>query len=263
MSVTPRAKKRFGQHFLTDTTVINTILRHFAPRAGAPVMEIGPGVGALTGPLLDAGVRLMAVELDRDMQALLGERYGSRENFKLICGDILYTDIEALTAGAPLRVIGNLPYNITTPIIFHLLDSLTFVEDMYFMVQKEVTERLAAPPGGRSFGRPSVMVQRLCDVEMDFIIPPTAFDPPPRVMSAMLRLRPRAKPLGGEVDTSLFNRVVGTAFAQRRKTLRNALKPLVSSEILELVHIDPMQRAETVDVEGYVRLVREMTARGA
>ncbi len=260
MNETPRAKKRFGQHFLTDPAVIGAIARRFGAPPGARVLEIGPGTGAITGALLDTGVNLVAVEIDRDMHARLQERFGDRPGFSLVRGDVLDLDVGAVAAGERLYVTGNLPYNITSPIVFHLLDAIGDIENMYFMMQKEVAERFAAAPGGRDYGRPSVMVQRLCDVEMDIIIPPTAFEPPPRVMSAMLRLRPRAMPLGGAVDTKLFDRVVAAAFAQRRKTLRNALKQLATPERLEQAGIDPSARAETVPVDGYARLARELSA---
>ena len=260
MTDAPRAKKRFGQHFLEDPAVITAITRRFGAPQGARVIEIGPGAGAITGALLDTGVDLAAVEIDRDMQARLVQSFGTRDNFSLLAGDILDTDIAALANGQRAHVIGNLPYNITSPIVFHLLDSLAHVASMYFMVQKEVAERFAASPGGRDYGRPSVMVQQRCDVEMDILIPPSAFRPPPRVMSAMLRLRPRATPLGGEVDMAMFKRVVAAAFAQRRKTLRNALKQLATADRLEQAGIDPAARAETVDVAGYARLTRELSA---
>ncbi len=261
MTDAPRAKKRFGQHFLEDPAVIAAIARRFGAPAGARVIEIGPGAGAITGALLDTDIELLAVEIDRDMQARLADSFGHRENFTLVRGDILDTNIANLAEGRRVHVIGNLPYNITSPIVFHLLDSLADIESMYFMVQKEVAERFAAAPGGRDYGRPSVMVQHLCEVEMDILIPPTAFRPAPRVMSAMLRLHPRDTPLGGEVDAALFKRVVAAAFAQRRKTLRNALKQVATADIMENAGIDPAARAETVDVSGYVRLVRELSAR--
>ena len=255
----PRGKKRFGQHFLVDQSIINAIIRRFGAGAGTPVIEIGPGAGALTGPLLDAGVELTAVEIDRDMQAILLECFGDRANFTLAAEDILTVDFASLTAGRIVRVIGNLPYNITSPIIFRLIDNLPRIGDMYFMVQKEVAERIAAAPGSRDYGKPSVMVQRLCETGIDLAIPPIAFRPPPRVMSAMLRLRPRAAPLGGDVDAALFERVVSAAFAQRRKTLRNALKQVAPVEALADADIDPGRRAETVSVEEYARLVRRLS----
>ncbi|KAA3619194.1 MAG: 16S rRNA (adenine(1518)-N(6)/adenine(1519)-N(6))-dimethyltransferase RsmA [Proteobacteria bacterium] len=256
---TPRPKKRFGQHFLTDQSVIRAIVRRFAPIADSAVMEIGPGAGAITGPLLDAGVRLTAVELDRDMADLLAQRFAGRARFSLVRADAMRMDVAGLAAGGTARVVGNLPYNVATAILFHLLESLEHVEDMYFMVQKEVAERLAAAPGNRDYGKPSVFIQRLCEVEIDMLIPPTAFKPPPRVMSAMIRLRPLEAPIGGEIDISLLKGVVSAAFAQRRKTLRNALKRYAAPETLERVGIDPVRRAETVSVEEYVRLTRELS----
>jgi 16S rRNA (adenine1518-N6/adenine1519-N6)-dimethyltransferase len=254
----PRAKKRFGQHFLTDQSIVNAIVRRFNAAAGEHVIEIGPGPGALTGPLLKAGARVTAVELDRDMQDLLERKFAEQENFTLVSADVLKTDIAGIAAGRAIRIIGNLPYNITSPIIFHLLECLDAIGEMYFMMQKEVAERISAAPGNRSYGKPSVMVQRRCECEMDLVIPPEAFRPPPRVMSAMLRLRPRVSPLGGELDDALLERLVSAAFAKRRKTLRNALREFAPSEAMERVGIDPTWRAENVDVEGYARLAREI-----
>jgi 16S rRNA (adenine1518-N6/adenine1519-N6)-dimethyltransferase len=256
----PRAKKRFGQHFLVDQGIIEAIVRHFAPRRGERLVEIGPGAGAITGALLERGVRLIAVEIDRDMQALLIERFAPNPDFTLVPGDILSTPIDLLTAGESIRVIGNLPYNIATQILFHLLGDVRHIEEMYFMVQREVAERLAAPPGSRTYGRPSVMLQRLCRIETDMSIPPQAFRPPPKVVSAMLRLRPRAQPLGGEVDEALFHNIVRAAFVMRRKTLRNALRQWVSPAAFEQAGIDPVRRAETLSVEDFARLTREAAA---
>lgn len=260
MSEFPRSKKRFGQHFLVDQGIIEAIVRRFAPRPGEMLLEIGPGAGAITGPLLERGVRLTAVEIDRDMQALLGERFGANPDFTLIPGDILSTDIGALAAGGKIRVIGNLPYNIASQILFHLLETPRHIEEMYFMVQREVAERIASPPGNRTYGRPSVLIQRLCRIDMDLSIPPGAFKPPPKVVSNMLRLRPRDQPLGGDLDEELFRNIVRAAFVMRRKTLRNALRQWVTPEVLERAGIDPMQRAETLSVEDFAALTREASS---
>lgn len=261
MSRPPRAKKRFGQHFLHDPSVIDAIVRGFAAPPGAAVVEIGPGAGAITGALLDRDLRLAAVEIDRDMHVLLEQRFGAHGNFRLVAADILDTDIAALYPGERIHVIGNLPYNITTPILFHLVTALPAIEDMYFMVQKEVAERLAADAGNRRYGRPSVMLQHLCEVEIGMTIEPGAFRPPPRVTSAMLRLRPRETPLGGPVDVDVLHRLVAAAFAKRRKTLRNALRGEADEALLAAAGIDPGTRAEQVDVAAYVRLAREWKTR--
>ncbi|GJL82442.1 MAG: ribosomal RNA small subunit methyltransferase A [marine bacterium B5-7] len=252
----PRAKKRLGQHFLNDEGVIRSIIQRFALRPDSRVVEIGPGTGAITASLLDAGVHLTAVEFDRDMHVVLKQRFAGNPRFELIEDDILNTSITALAADGRLRIIGNLPYNIASAIVFHLLDSLDVIDDMYLMLQKEVADRIASTPGGRTYGKPSVLIQRYCTAEVDFLIPPTAFTPPPRVMSAMLRLRPRDQPLGGVIDGQRLNRIVSAAFAKRRKTLRNALKELAGPSAFERAEIDPARRAETLSVEDFVRLTR-------
>ncbi len=256
---TPRAKKRLGQHFLHDARIIDRIVGRFAPRPGQAVVEIGPGAGALTAPLLDSGADLTVVEFDRDMADLLEQRFSPHPRFHLVRGDVLRYDFP-LADGRPLRVIGNLPYNISSPILFHLLDCLPRIADMYFMLQLEVVARVASTPGGRDYGRPSVMIQRLCEAEAGLRIPPGAFRPPPRVESAMLTLRPRATPVGGEVDPDRFARIVAAAFATRRKTLRNALRKLVDAAAFEAAGIDPSRRAETLSVEEFVHLVQQLPA---
>ncbi len=251
-------KKRFGQHFLHDATIINAIVRSFAPGTDEHIIEIGPGAGAITGPLIAAGARITAVEFDRDMVALLKRKFSDINRLQVIQADILKTEVSALSNGVPIRIIGNLPYNISTPILFHLLKQLPAIHSMYFMLQKEVVDRVAASPGGKDYGRPSVIIQRLCETEADIVIHPDAFKPPPRVMSAMLRLHPREVPVGGELDAVAFERVVARAFSQRRKTLRNTLKKMAGPELIERAGIEPSQRAETVSVAAFARLTREI-----
>lgn len=259
-----RAKRRFGQHFLADPLVIDAIVEGFGPCGGERIVEIGPGAGALTGPLLMRGFRVTAVELDRELADLLRRRFGAGGRLDVVQGDVLEFDLESLAADAPLRVIGNLPYNVSTPILFHLLGQLRLIESMYLMLQREVVERVAASPGGRRYGRLSVMVQRLCEARAELDVPPRAFAPPPKVTSAMLRLRPRRAPLGGEVDSGWFERVVDAAFGQRRKTLRNALAGFATRESIERCGIDPARRAETLGVEEFARLADALarSARG-
>ena len=249
------AKKRLGQNFLTDQSAISSILNRFNAQSGEPVVEIGPGRGALTAGLLKSGALLTAVEFDRDMVSILKNRFGTQEHFSIIQADILKITLSDCHSAGPVRVIGNLPYNISSPILFHLLNQIDSVKDMYFMLQKEVVERIVADPGNRDYGRPSIMLQRSFETTMDVVIEPESFTPPPKVRSAMLRLVPRQQPIGGRIDVKLFERVVTQAFSQRRKTLRNTLKGLATSEQMESVGIDPGQRAESVDVAGFTRLV--------
>jgi 16S rRNA (adenine1518-N6/adenine1519-N6)-dimethyltransferase len=249
-----RAKKRFGQHFLTDIGIINGISAAFGVPKSSHIIEIGPGTGALTKPLLAAGLRVTAIEFDRDMVARLEKSFHDNNQFSVLQQDILKTQLNDLDLQVPVHIIGNLPYNISSAILFHLLAQIGDIASMYFMLQKEVVDRICAGPGGRNYGRPSVMIQRLCEVESDIIIPPQAFEPPPKVVSAMLRLRPRSEPVGGVVDEAIFGRLVSRAFSQRRKTLRNTLAGMVDTTQLAQVGIDSGWRAEVVSVEQFVHL---------
>jgi 16S rRNA (adenine1518-N6/adenine1519-N6)-dimethyltransferase len=252
MSHQPR--KRFGQHFLHDPGVVRRIVASIAPQPGDHLVEIGPGEGAITLELLRAAGRLDAIELDRDLVAPLRERARGIGELVVHGADALRFDFCALAAaGEKLRVVGNLPYNISTPLLFHLLDQSGCVRDMHFMLQKEVVERMAAEPGGRDYGRLSVMLQARCEVIPLFTVGPGAFRPPPKVDSAIVRLLPRARP--AEVaDPSVFARLVAAAFAQRRKTLRNGLKGLLAAEDIAALGIDPGVRAEQLPLEDFVRL---------
>jgi 16S rRNA (adenine1518-N6/adenine1519-N6)-dimethyltransferase len=247
-------RKRFGQHFLHDPGVIRRIVAAIAPRPGDHLVEIGPGEGAITLELLRAAGRLDAVELDRDLVEPLQARCAGVGALTVHSADALRFDFCALApAGARLRVVGNLPYNISTPLLFHLLDQAACIRDMHFMLQKEVVERMAAGPGGKDYGRLSVMLQARCDVTPLFTIGPGAFRPPPKVDSAVVRLVPRAAPLAID-DEATFARVVAAAFAQRRKTLRNGLKGLLTAEAIAALGIDPGTRAEQLPLQEFVRL---------
>ncbi len=247
-------KKRFGQHFLHDRQVVRRILASFAPRADDIVAEIGPGQGALTADLAPAVAQLHAIELDRDLASTLPARCPAR-NLTVHGADALRFDFCALvSAPKKLRVIGNLPYNVSTPLLFHLLDDAGCIADMCFMLQKEVVDRLCAPPGGKDYGRLSVMVQARCAVERLFVVGPGAFTPPPKVDSAIVRLVPYENAPVAIADLALFARVVAAAFAQRRKTLRNTLKGLVTAEAMTRLGIDPQRRAETLSVADFARL---------
>jgi 16S rRNA (adenine1518-N6/adenine1519-N6)-dimethyltransferase len=246
-----QARKRFGQNFLVSPGIIRKIVEAIAPRPGDRVVEIGPGLGALTEPLLAALDHLDVVEIDRDLIARLSERF-SPERLTIHEGDALAFDFAAL--GADLRVVGNLPYNISTPLLFHLADAARSVRDMHFMLQKEVVDRMVAEPGTGDFGRLSVMLQYRFDMERLFKVPPGAFDPAPKVESAIVRLLPKAKAQLTVRDQTIFAKLVATAFGQRRKMLRNNLRELVDEAGLEAAGIAPTARAEELAVIEYIRL---------
>ncbi|MFT5111516.1 MAG: 16S rRNA (adenine1518-N6/adenine1519-N6)-dimethyltransferase [Parasphingorhabdus sp.] len=251
-----RAKKSLGQNFLTDSVAVHRIVRSFDAKVGQQIIEIGPGRGALTSALIASSANVIAVEFDRDMVAVLEQKYSAATNFSLLQGDILRTQIDDCFPAGPVRIIGNLPYNISSPILFHLLDQKNRMSDCYFMLQREVVERIVASPGNKQYGRPSVVLQRSFEVSTDISISPESFTPPPKVHSAMLRMIPRATPLGGDLDEKQFRRLTTAAFSQRRKTLRNTLKGLLSKEQIESAGIDPGARAETLDVLGFAALTR-------
>ena len=251
-----RARKRFGQHFLHDTTIIDRLLQAIDPQPGQSIVEIGPGQGALTWPLLTRCNRLTAIELDRDLVPILREKAPKFGDLDVINADVLEFDFARLEAGQSLRIVGNLPYNISTPLMFHLLESLAQIEDMHFMVQKEVAERIVAGPGDSHYGRLSVMLQYRCDCQYLFDVPPESFSPPPRVDSAVIRLLPRSRPLAEVDDYALFARIVQSAFGQRRKTIANSLKGLVTRQAIEAAGIDPSLRAENLEITDFARLGR-------
>lgn len=258
-----RARKRFGQNFLHDAGVIHRILRAIHAKAGQHLLEIGPGQGALTEGLIGSGAKLDVIELDQDLVPLLKLRFGINPQFTLHQGDALKFDFGSI--GSPsdkLRVVGNLPYNISTPLIFHLLDHANVIEDMHFMLQKEVVERLAAEPGGGDWGRLSIMVQYHCRVEHLFNVGPGAFNPPPKVDSAIVRLVPHAVLPHPAKDAKLLERVVREAFNMRRKTLRNTLKQLLSNEDIEAAAVDGSLRPEQLDLAAFVRLADRLAERG-
>ncbi|MDR5899779.1 16S rRNA (adenine(1518)-N(6)/adenine(1519)-N(6))-dimethyltransferase RsmA [Halomonas vilamensis] len=254
-----RARKRFGQNFLRDLGIIGRIIRAIGPRDGDRLVEIGPGQGALTDPLLEATGKLEVIELDRDLIPGLRVQFFNYPDFVIHEGDALTFDFQALKGdGPPLRVVGNLPYNISTPLIVHLLEAEDAVADMHFMLQKEVVERLAAEPGGPDWGRLSVMAQYYCQVEKLFIVPPEAFVPRPKVDSAIVRLTPHAMLPHIAEDTPLLFSLVKQAFGQRRKTLRNNLKGRVDADTLEALGIDPARRPQTLTVEEFVRIANRV-----
>lgn len=248
-------RKRFGQNFLHDHNIIQNIISSIQAKPGEHWVEIGPGQGALTEPLLKQGIRLDVVELDRDLVALLREQFKQYDNLQIHSADALRFDFSALAeADSKLRIIGNLPYNISTPLMFHLLDNAYCIEDMHFMLQKEVVDRICAAPGSKKYGRLSVMMQYYCATELLFDVPPESFDPAPKVMSAIVRLVPHQQPPVQVNDIAKLNRVVTQAFSQRRKTLRNSLKKLITEEEIAALGIDPTLRAETISLADFARL---------
>lgn len=247
--MTHRPRKRFGQHFLNDANIIQHIIMAIAPQADEHIVEIGPGLGALTFPLLEQDIALTAIELDRDVVAHL-QKDPRASALNLIQADALKFDFATLPK--PLRLVGNLPYNISTPLLFHLLQYCDRITDMYFMLQKEVAERLAADVNTPAYSRLSIMAQYYCDAEILFPVPPDAFDPPPKVDSAIIRLTPHTTLPHPASDFSRFADVVRTAFNQRRKTLRNSLKTHISAEQLEQLGINPQQRPAELSLADYV-----------
>ena len=250
-SHTPR--KRFGQNFLRDEHVIDRIASSIQAQAGDHLVEIGPGQGALTEALVKVGCDIDVVELDRDLVPGLLAAFSIYPHFTLHSADALSFDFSALAEqDEQLRVVGNLPYNISTPLIFKLLENASIIRDMHFMLQLEVVERLAASPGSKAWGRLGIMAQYRCKVEHLFDVPPTAFHPPPKVQSAIVRLTPWQTLPWPDCDASSLERVVRAAFAQRRKTLRNTLKGLIDVNRLETLGIDPGARAETLELKQFI-----------
>ena len=249
-------KKRFGQHFLHDPGILRRIVQAIAPQRGQAMIEIGPGDGALTLPLLRELGHLTVIELDRDLVPRLRESAAGIGELEIINADVLTVDFSALAAGAKLRVVGNLPYNISSPILFHCLDHIDAIEDMHFMLQKEVVERMAAAPGSKVYGRLSVMLQLVCRVDPLLDVPPGAFRPPPKVDSAVVRLTPRAIAERPAADSALIARIVKAAFGQRRKTLSNALANVVSPEQIVAAGIEPRVRAEQLAPAAFVELAK-------
>lgn len=251
-----RPRKRFGQHFLTDPGVLDRMLDAIAPKPDDVFVEIGPGPGVLTDQLAGRCAHLHAVELDRDLAARLRTRYEDDPRVSVHEADALKFDFTAL--GTELRVAGNLPYNISTPLLFHLLEQRSSIVDMHFMLQKEVVERLSATPGSRRYGRLGIMLGCCFEVEALFDVPPTAFAPPPKVMSTVARLRPLGKEEIAIGDMQRLSRLLATAFAQRRKTLRNALRGLATAQDLEGLGIDSSLRPENLAIADWVMLANTL-----
>lgn len=264
-SSTHNPRKRFGQNFLHDYSVIANILASLQIKSDEHWVEIGPGQGALTQPLLDKNITLDVVELDRDLVKLLKDKFKDNPRLSIHSADALKFDFSALVGQGEkeqeekLRIIGNLPYNISTPLLFHLLENADCIADMHFMLQKEVVDRICAAPGSKKYGRLSVMMQYHCKPEFMFDVFPESFDPVPKVMSAVIRLVPHQKPPVVVSDVVLFKKVVTQAFSQRRKTLRNSLKTLINEDCFVTLGIDPVARAETISLPDFANISNWLT----
>lgn len=257
-----RARKRFGQNFLHDEHIIRQIGAATGITDKDHAVEIGPGRGALTEALLDTGAKVTVIELDRDLPPILRTRFFQVDpsRFQIIEADALKFDFTTLgSPGSPLKLVGNLPYNISTPLIFQLLNYRHVVKDMHFMLQKEVVDRMCAAPGNSDYGRLSVMVQYFCEAQPLFKVPPGAFTPQPKVESAIVRLTPRKMPDSLARDPDQLATLVRLAFSQRRKTIRNNLKNHIDLTALDRVNIDPGQRPETISMPQYVDLSNQVT----
>lgn len=248
-----KARKRFGQNFLVDQGIINHIVRSIYPKADDTLVEIGPGKGAITSLLIEACPKLQVVELDRDLIPILLAQFAHYPEFKIHQTDALKFDFKSLANERPIRVVGNLPYNISTPLIFHLLSFQNCIQDMHFMLQKEVVDRLAASPNEKNYGKLTVMAQYYCDVESLFNVPPESFRPAPKVDSAIVRLTPYAAPPFPADNVVHLRMTVTTAFQQRRKTLRNSLKQLLDASQVQ-PDLDLSRRAETLSLKEFVDL---------
>ena len=248
------AKKQLGQHFLHDRTYVDRIVQAVNPRPGDRLVEIGPGQGAITFPLLKRHGELTVIEYDRDLIFPLTEAARELGALEIIHRDVLQVDFSQLAGEGRIRLVGNLPYNLSSPILFHALEHAAVITDMVFMLQKEVVERMAAAPGSKVYGRLSVMLQAYCTVQSLFVVPPGAFRPPPKVDSAVARLVPRAPDTVGINNHARFAEVVRAAFGQRRKTLRNALSGVCDARHFESAGVRADARAEQLAVAEFVRL---------
>ena len=253
--MTHKARKRFGQNFLHDPNIIQRIINGINPKEGDNLVEIGPGQGAITTLLLPKLKQMQVIELDRDLIEPLAQRCGSLGRLQIHSADALKFDFRQLANEASsLRVVGNLPYNISTPILFRLMEQIDIIQDMHFMLQKEVVDRMAAGPGSKTYGRLSVMLQAFCQVIPLFDIGPGAFKPAPKVNSAFVRLIPHASPRAVIKDQDFFHQMVTQAFSQRRKTLRNSLRKILTDETYAVAGVDQKMRPEQLSLEQFAAL---------
>ena len=256
-----RPRKRFGQNFLHDKSVVDRLLASINPTPGDTIVEIGPGQGAVTEGLIKSGAQVTAIELDRDLASALDKRFAG-SGLTLHQADALRFDFtELVSANARLRIVGNLPYNISTPLLFHLLEQKHCIGDMHFMLQREVVERLAAEPGTKSYGRLSVMAQYHCAVEPLFEVQPTSFVPAPKVMSQIVRLQPNFEQAHAELVSETLPALLRTAFSQRRKTLRKVFRGLITTDQLTALNIDPGRRPDTLSLTEFIAIA-SFQARG-
>ena len=251
-----QARKRFGQNFLSDNFYISRIVDAISAQQNDHLVEIGPGLGAITEHLVKQAGRLDVVELDRDLIPRLKDKFESYDNFQIHQSDALKFDFTKLntTPDNQLRIVGNLPYNISTPLIFHLLQQRQVIQDMYFMLQKEVVERLCAAPATKQYGRLSVMAQYYCQAAMLFVVPPGAFSPAPKVDSAIVCLKPYKTIKNPVKDPDLLGKIVTAAFNQRRKTIRNSLKEGLNQDDFEQINISATERAERLSLEDFINI---------
>lgn len=258
MNTTHRPRKRFGQHFLTAPDVIADIVAAVGATSSDTLVEIGPGLGAITVPLAATGATLHAIEFDRDLVGPLRQRFAGDDNVSIHEGDALRFDFAAL--GDDLRIVSNLPYNISTPVLFRLIEYKKHIRDLYLMLQKEVVNRMAASPGSKSYGRLSIMLGCQMQVQALFDVPPEAFSPPPKVISSVVALRPLPETEFDIADNNALSELVAKAFSKRRKTVRNALQGMVSAVQLDKAEIDPAIRPEQISIEHWVRLANIVAA---
>lgn len=259
MTHTPR--KRFGQNFLIDNNIIDGLLAEIQPQPQQHIVEIGPGQGALTNGLLLSGATVDAVEIDRDLAAHLQSIFSTHKNFTLHCLDVLkfsFPDLPRKTT-QKLRIVGNLPYNISTPLLFKLFADLNIIQDMFFMLQKEVGDRLIAQPNTKEYGRMSIMAQYFCDMQIIMQVPPSSFNPKPKVDSCIVRFVPHSQPTVQVKDHALLQHIVTSAFNHRRKTIANSLKDFITATELTNLHIDPQARAENLSLIDYTNIVNYLT----
>ncbi|MCL5261617.1 MAG: 16S rRNA (adenine(1518)-N(6)/adenine(1519)-N(6))-dimethyltransferase RsmA [Gammaproteobacteria bacterium] len=250
-----RGKRCFGQHFLHEKAVLHHIIAAINPKTSEHFVEIGPGLGALTALLLPLAQSVDAIEIDRDLIPELINRCQNLGTLRVHAQDVLQFDFSALDI-MPLRVVGNLPYNISTPLLFYLISYIDLIQDMHFMLQLEVAERIVASPGSKTYGRLSVMLQYFCEAELLFTVGPGAFTPPPKVDSAIVRLIPRLQEKRQLCDVAKLSEVVRLAFGQRRKTISNSLKKIISNESLLAIGIDPKLRPEQLSVAEFVQIAK-------
>ena len=257
-----KPRKRFGQHFLIDAHIIEQIIQTINPQANQTLIEIGPGLGAITKPLLRLTKKLIVIELDRNVIPLLQMNCQNLGELEILNLDVLKFDFNSIASKTKLRIVGNLPYNISTPLMFHLFKYNSLITDMHFMVQKEVAARLAAAPNSKQYGRLSVMAQYHCEITELFDVSPQAFKPMPKVNSSIIVMRPKEKTLQKTQDYDKFEIIVREAFNHRRKTLHNCLKAYLSDTDFAKLNIEPTRRPETLTVKEFVALAKLVTLTG-